>query len=157
MKNISIILLLFIILTVISGCKSGGTYRVTLDPSIDDIYLQNAWISYTAPIRTDMYQFNRRNSANDYYVPFHVELNARYNLMNFYLFAKNEHQLYDTYIEELIIIQAFGKLNEYVFFSFNPGNWINDKNFEKNSYLEWMNNNLPEHIPQTLATVNKIN
>jgi len=156
MKKTSKLILFFIIITAISGCKSTGTYRVTFDPSIDNLYIQSAWISYTAPIRADMFQFNKKNPKSDYITPYHVEINARYNLMDFYLHVKNEQGIYDTYIEELIIIRNSGKLDEYVFFSFNPGNWLNNRGFDESSYQEWIEENMPGHIPLTLAYVEKI-
>jgi hypothetical protein len=60
-------------------------------------------------------------------------------------------------MEDLIKIRNAKLFNEYIFFSFNPGNWINEANFQEGPYKEWMENNMPEHIPLTLAYVEKIN
>jgi len=160
MKNISKLAVLFFIFTALLGCRTtgAGTYRMTFDPSIDDEYVQGAWMSYTVPIRNDMFQYYKKNPKGDYITPFNVEITARNNLINFYSNVQKEYDIdiYDTYIEDLIKIRDSGNLNEYVFFSFNPGNWTNNKDFDKDSYTQWMNNNMPFHIPLTLAHVEKI-
>jgi hypothetical protein len=157
MKKTSIIILTFLIIIAVSGCRStgAGTYRMTLDTSIDDQFVQVAWIAYTAPIRDDMFQYYKKNPNGNYTIPYDVEINARNSLMDFYLLVQKEREIYDNYIEDIIKIRDSGKLNEYVFFSFNPGNWI-DKNFGRDAYTDWMKKNMPDHIPLTLAHVEKI-
>jgi len=155
MKRASNFILLLFILTIF-GCKTVGTYRMTFDPSIGDEIIQAAWISYSVPIRDDMVKYYKKNPNGDYTIPYNVEIAARNNLIDFYLRSQKNYEIYDTYIEDLIKIRAFSKLNEYVFFSFNPGNWTNEKNFNKNSYTEWMDNNVPNHTPLTLVHVEKI-
>jgi hypothetical protein len=157
MKKASIIIITFYIFISVSGCRStgSGTYRMTLDPSINNQFVQAAWIAYTAPIRSDMFQYYKKNPNGNYIIPYDVEINARNSLMDFYLRVQKDYEIYDTYIEDIIKIRDSYKLNEYVFFSFNPGNWI-DRNFEKEIYLKWMKENMPEHVPLTLAHVEKI-
>jgi hypothetical protein len=156
MKKPSILILTFLIL--ITGCRStgSGTYRMTFDPSINDQFVQAAWIAYTAPIRTDMFQYYKKNPDGNYIIPYNIEIDARNSLMDFYSRVQREREIYDIYIEDIIKIRDLYKLDEYVFFSFNPGNWINDKNFEKDAYTDWMNKNMPDHVPLTLAHVEKI-
>jgi hypothetical protein len=77
-------------------------------------------------------------------------------MIDFYLRAQKDQKINDQYIEDLIKIRSSNKLNEYVFFSFNPGTWIDEKHFAEEEYIVWMENNLPEHIPLTLASVRKI-
>jgi hypothetical protein len=129
---------------------------MTLDPSINNQFAQAAWIAYTAPIRTDMFQYYKKNPNGNYIIPYNVEINARNSLMDFYLRVQRDYEIYDSYIEDIIKIRDLYKLDEYVFFSFNPGNWNNDKNFEKNTYTQWMKENMPNHVPLTLARVEKI-
>jgi hypothetical protein len=157
MKKASILISTFLIIMVVSGCRSTGsaTYRMTLDPSIDNQFVQAAWIAYTAPIRSDMFQFYKKNPDGNYIIPYDVEINARNSLMDFYLRVQKDYEINDVYIEDIIKIRDSYRLNEYVFFSFNPGNWI-DKNFEKEIYLKWMKENMPDHVPLTLAHVEKI-
>ena len=158
MKKTFRLILLFSLSMAAIGCKSTGaeTYRITFDPAVDNLFVQSAWIAYTAPIRNDMLQHYKKYPKGDYIVPYNVETDARNNLINFYSQIKKENEIYDDYIEDLIKIRTAGMLNEYIFFSFNPGNWINDKNFEKDSYMEWMNDNMSAHIPLTLAHVEKL-
>jgi len=77
-------------------------------------------------------------------------------LINFYLRVQKEYKINDQYIEDIIKIRSSNKLNEYIFFSFNPGSWVNEKNYNEVEFKNWMKNNMPEHIPVTLAHVKKI-
>jgi hypothetical protein len=140
----------------VSACRTTATYRLTLDPSINDQFVQAAWITYTAPIRTDMFQYYKKNPNGNYIIPYNVEINARNSLMDFYLRVQKDYEIYDSYIEDIIKIRDLYKLDEYVFFSFNPGNWSNDRNFDKNIHTQWMKENMPNHVPLTLAHVEKI-
>jgi hypothetical protein len=129
---------------------------MTLDPSINDQFVQAAWIAYTAPIRTDMLQYYKKNPDGNYITPYNIEIDARNSMMDFYLRVQREHEIYDNYIEDIIKIRDLNKSDEYVFFSFNPGNWNNDRNFDKDAYSDWMKINMPDHVPLTLAHVEKI-
>jgi hypothetical protein len=149
----------------VSISESKAKYRVTLDASISNSYIQSAWLSYIAPIRGDMDKFYSENPEGEYTVPYNIEVDARNSMADFYLRVQKENNLEkifgvafinDQYIEDLIKIRSSNKLNEYVFFSFNPGNWINDKNFNEEEYNNWMENNMPAHIPLTLAYIEKI-
>jgi hypothetical protein len=158
MKKASILFLSFITMILVFGCKTAGsgTYRLTFDPAINDPFIQSAWLSYSAPIRNDMFQYYKKNPNGEYIIPYNVEMEARNSLMDFYLRMQKEYKIYDDYIEDIIKIRDSSRLNDYVFFSFNPGNWINDRNFDREHYIQWMNENMPEHIPITLAHVQKI-
>jgi len=156
MRKTSILLLVFITLVFSCTTTGSGTYRMTFDPAIDDPLIQMAWLSYAVPIRNDMFKYYRKNPNGKYTVPYDVEMDARNTLIDFYLSAKKEYEIYDSYIEDLIKIRSSSKLNDYVFFSFNPGNWTNNGNFDKDLYTLWMKENMPEHTPLTLANVQKI-
>jgi len=158
MKKASILFLSAITITLVFSCATtgAGTYRLTLDSAIDDPFIQGAWLSYAAPIRDDMLKYYKKNPNGEYIIPYNVEMDARNSLMNFYLRAKKDYKIYDSYIEDIIKIRDSSKLSEYVFFSFNPGNWINNRNFNKESYTLWMNENMPRHIPLTLVHIRKI-
>jgi hypothetical protein len=103
-----------------------------------------------------MDSFYAKNPDGEYVIPYNVELDARNSMINFYLRVKNDQPIYDNYIEDLITIRSSNMLDEYVFFSFNPGNWTNDKNFNEEQVTAWMKNNLPEHKPLTLARISKM-
>jgi len=113
-------------------------------------------MSYTAPIRKDMDKFYNQNPNGEYIVPYSVELNARNTMIDFYLRVKKEHEINDSYLEDLIKIRSSNMLNMYVFFSLNPGNWTNDENFQENVFTGWMQTNLPEHVALTLISVRKL-
>jgi len=151
-------LLFAITILLVFSCTStgSGTYRLTFDPAINDPFIQSAWLSYAAPIRGDMFQFYQKNPNGVYIIPYNVEMEARNSLMDFYLRMQKDYKIFDQYIEDIIKIRESSKLNEYVFFSFNKGNWINDMNYDKTSYTRWMNENMPGHIPLTLAHVQRI-
>jgi hypothetical protein len=151
------ILMLFLLFGVF-GCASAPShrFRISFDPSIEDPSVQTAWMSYAYVFINDMNIYYTKNPAGEYIVPYNVELTARNNLIEFYLRVKKEQEIHDSYIEDLIKIRSSNMLNEYVFFSFNPGNWTNDNNFREEQFTAWMNNNLPGHTPQTLASVSKV-
>jgi len=152
------VLVLFSILAFF-GCVSSPSsryrYSITLDSSIKNPFIQSAWVSYSTPIRDDMDKFYFQNPNGDYIVPYDIELNARNNMIDFYLRVKKDYAINDNYIEDLIKIRSSNMLKGYVFFSFNHGNWTNVENFQEEIFTEWMKNNLPEHIPLTLASIKK--
>jgi hypothetical protein len=103
-----------------------------------------------------MDKFYAKNPEEEYIIPYNVELDARNGMIDLYLRVQKDYKINDQYIEDLIKIRSSDKLNEYVFFSFNPGNWINEKNFNEAEYKSWMKTNMPDHIPVTLAHVEKV-
>jgi hypothetical protein len=138
------------------GCAStsSNNYKITLDPSLNSApFIQGAWMQYTAHIRSDMDAFYKNNPDGNYIIPFATELKARSSMIDFYLRVKNDYKINDEYIESLILIRNSNLLNEYVYFSFNPGNWTKDLNLQEEQYEEWMTKNLPGHEPLTLAYV----
>jgi hypothetical protein len=155
MKKSSILILTFFILMA-AGCRSSGTYRVTFDPSVNDQFAQATWIAYTSPIRNNMFQYYKKNPNGNYTVPYDVEINARNSLIYSYLRMQRDYEIHDDYIEDVIKILDSYKLDEYVFFSFNPGNWSNDRNFEKDAYMNWMQENMPDHVPLTPVRVERV-
>jgi hypothetical protein len=136
--------------------SSNVKFMITLDSSISSPFVKSAWLSYIADIQADMKKYYAENPENEYITPYNVEVNARNSMINFYLRVQKEYKINDQYIEDIIKIRSSNKLNEYIFFSFNPGNWINEKNLNEAEYKNWMKNNMPEHIPVTLAHVKKI-
>lgn len=135
--------------------KTNVKYKITISSTISNPFVQSAWFSYIGHIKADMDKFYSQNPEGEYIIPFKVELDARNSMIDFYLRVQKDYKINDLYIEDLIKIRASNKLNEYVFFSFNPGNWINENNYIEENYKNWMKNNLPEHIPVTLAHIEK--
>jgi len=142
-----------------SGAKSSSNaeFKISLDSSISSPFVQGAWLAYTSVILEDMKQFYAENKENDYIIPYNIEVKARNSMADFYLRVQKEYKINDPYIEDLIKIRTLKKINEYIFFSFNPGNWVNEKNYNETEFKNWINTNMPEHKPVTLAHVKKIN
>jgi hypothetical protein len=103
-----------------------------------------------------MDKYYTANPDGDYIIPYDVEVEARNSMIDFYLRVQKEYKINDDYIEDLIKIRSSNFLNEYVYFSFNPGNWVKGDDFQERYYFDWMKNNMPGHVPVTLATVEKI-
>jgi len=166
MKNKLCKICLLLCSVLISSCVSVSTqtskpsskakYMISLDSSISNPFVQSAWLAYTAPIKEDMENYYAKNPESEYIIPFDIEVSARNGMVDFYLRVQKEYKINDQYIEDLIKIRSLNKLNEYIFFSYNPGNWVNEKKFNEAEYKNWMKNNFPEHIPVTLAHVKKI-
>jgi len=161
MKNLCKITLAFFFILTVIGCASSPSsskfrYNLTYDSSIKNPYVLSAWISYAAPIKSDMDKFYTQNPDGDYVVPYSVELEARNSMIDFYLRVKKDYPLNDNYIEDLIKIRSSNMLDKYVFFSFNPGNWTNEESFQEEIFADWKKTNLPEHIPLTLMTVKRL-
>jgi len=102
-----------------------------------------------------MKKFYAGSPEKEYIIPYNTEVSARNSMINFYLRVQKDYKINDQYLEDLIKIRTANKLNEYIFFSFNVGDWVNEKNFNEAEYKNWIKNNLPEHIPVTLAHVKK--
>jgi len=139
-----------------STTSSNAKFMITIDSSISNPFIKSAWLSYSAYIKQDMDKYYAGSPENEYIIPYNVEVDARNSMIDFYLRVKKQYIINDTYIEDLISIRSSKKLNEYIFFSFNPGNWVNEKNFNEIEYKNWIKSNMPEHIPVTLAHVKKI-
>jgi len=140
-----------------SNSASNVKFMITLDSSISDPFIKSAWISYTSHIQADMKKYYAENPEGEYIIPYNIEVNARNSMIDFYLRVQKDYKINDQYIEDLIKIRSSNKLNEYIFFSFNPGNWVNEKNFNEVEYKNWMKSNMPEHTPVTLAHLKKVN
>ena len=157
MKGIFKGIFILSVVAMIFSCASTPkhSYKIFISPEISNPFVRSAWLSYTSVIRADMDKFYNKNSEGEYTIPFNTELEARNSMIDFYLRVQKDYIINDQYFEDLIKIRSSNKFKEYVFFSFNPGNWINEKNFNEEEYKQWMNNNMPEHIPLTLARVEK--
>jgi len=156
-KGIIVLLCALLVLGCISTPSSKWRYSIIIDPVVTNPFVQSAWMSYTAHIRADMDKYYDNNPEGEYIIPFNVELNARNSMLDFYLRVQKDYRIDDEYIEDLLKIRASNLLAEYVFFSFNPGNWVNENNFQEEKCKEWLDNNMPEHIPLTLAHVERVN
>jgi len=154
--RICLLLYSVLVFACVSTPTSKAKFIITLDSSISNPFIQGAWLSYTTHIQADMKKYYNGNPENEYIIPYDVEVNARNSMIDFYLRVQKEQKVNDQYIEDLIKIRSSNKLDEYIFFSFNPGNWIKEKDFNEVEYKNWMKNNMPEHIPVTLAHVKKI-
>jgi hypothetical protein len=145
---------------VVVGCastpKDNGKYRIILDSEISGPFIQGAWMQYTSHIRSDMSKYYSENPDGNYIITYNTELDARNSLIDFYLRVQKEYKINDAYIEDLIKIRDAKLFNEYVFFSFNPGNWINEENFQEEILKKWMEENMQSHIPLTLAHIERL-
>ena len=155
-KGIIVLFSAILIFGCVSIPSSKRRYSIIINPAVTNSFVQSAWLSYTAHIRADMDKYYNNNQEGEYIIPFDVELDARNSMLDFYLRVQKDYRINDEYIEDLLKIRASNLLAEYVFFSFNPGNWINENNFQEEKYREWMDNNMPGHIPLTLARVERI-
>lgn len=152
--------LLLVFSLFVFGCattsSTKGKYVITVDPAVTNPFVQSAWLAYTSHIRGDMEIFYKKNPEGVYTKPCNVEIGARNSMIEMYLRIRKDYEFQDEYIEDLIKIRSSNMLNEYVFFSFNTENWSNDGNYQEDKYKEWMSNNLPNHIPLTLAKIEKV-
>jgi hypothetical protein len=138
--------------------KNTAQYRILLDSSLEsNSMVMAAWIGYTAYISNDMEKYYDENPDGDYVIPYDTEMVARNSLIDFYLRVQKEYKIHDDYIEDLIKLRKANHLNEYVFYSFNPGTWVNDQNYQEETYRKWLKLRMPKHIPLTLARVERIN
>lgn len=158
-KGIILGLSLFLIMIFFS-CASApatkGKYAITIDSAVNNPFVQSVWLGYTAHIRADMEAFYKNNPEGEYIKSYNAEKIARNSMIEMYLRIQKEQSINDEYIEDLIKIRSADMFDEYVFFSFNTGNWNNEKNFQESKYKEWMANNLPNHKPLTLAKIEKL-
>ena len=160
MKKTFVIVFLLLILMTFFGCtttsSTKGKYAITIDPSVKNPFAQSIWFGYISYFKRDMDVFYKNNPEGIYSKPYNIEVDARNSMIEMYLRIRKEREFQDVYIEDLIKIRNSNMLNEYVFFSFNTGNWNNDENYQEDKYIKWMKNNLPNHIPLTLAKIEKV-
>ena len=161
-KRFMVILVLFFMICTFSCTSSpaptlGERFTIVLDPMFfDQGVFREGWLVYASYIRGNMEEFYRDNPDGEYIIPFDVEIRARNFMLFFYAQAKRDNDnIHDDYLENLIKIRGANFFNEYVFICFNQPTWIYDENFQIEKFAEWMRANIPEHIPLTLAWVVK--
>lgn len=153
---------------VLNGCASGPaqkakgpTYSLIFDQSImSDSRTLASWMSYCGTIDKDMEAYDAANPDGGYFVPFAVELEARQRILQTYAEIGENVELkdksVDPYIGDMMRISEAGYMKEYVYYSFNPGQWEKPADLHEVEYRAWIQANLPDHKPLTLGRVEKV-
>ncbi len=170
MKIVLKLSLVIIPVSLLLGCLSSPKVQetnskeeaVTIDVSLDPSLMSNdaslaSWLAYAIIIADEMNTYYTQQPSGNFILTFAIELSAREGMIEQYVSLKNNGDLPETYqyVEELLLIENAGFLEEYVFFSFNPGTWENDKGFIEADFTNWKEINLSNHQPLTLATIEK--
>jgi hypothetical protein len=156
------VVLLFGCTTSQNSVSNNKGTEINISINLDSSIMSNdaslaSWMGYAIIIADEMENFYEENPNGIYIIPFDIELLARESMIELYLDLKNNQKINEEYlyVEELILIKNANYLKEYVFFSFNPGTWINNDNLIEKNYFDWKNNNIPEHKPLILAYIKK--
>lgn len=159
---ISIVTLMMLTSCLTTRDDSKPRYSISMDGSLmSDVLASSSWLSYTGVIKEDMEAFYSENPEGEYVLSFNTENNARIRLCDsYYEMKEGSKDQYDfetvEYIDELTQIKDAGYMKEYVYYSFNTGEWEDEPDLRTSNYESWMEMNLPEHEPQTLASVEYI-
>jgi hypothetical protein len=167
-KNVILDVVIAFLVVLLFGCASTGNSvsknnsEIKISVNLDQSIISNQgslapWMAYAIIIASEMERYYKNNPNGEFIVSYENELLAREAMIEYYLELKNKRELSENYqyLEEMIMIKNAGYLKEYVFFSFNPGAWVNTDNLIERNYLNWRNNNIPRHRPLTLAYITK--
>lgn len=153
-----------LISTVEAKSKKKAEYTIVIDQSLygnseKKSLALASWFSYAGIINSDLEVFSKENPGTEYIRSYETELKARKHMIDSYQQMFTNMKLQETdkdeYLEEVKKISDSGFIQEYVFYSFNKYNWQVPEGLREKDYQEWMQSNLPNHQPQTLADVRK--
>ena len=161
--------ILFVLLIFMQGCmqtnirestpESKTMYKLILDTSLleqsNEVFA--AWLAYggTRSVWANEGFYDANPKAKAYKYTFKEELKARETLFNLWNeFKEKEHTLTNEYLDELLKVGLAGYIPEYVWYYYNTPDWEKPSiKLRMNKFIQWKNQYLVNHIPQTLATI----
>jgi hypothetical protein len=130
------------------GVTDGDTFYLAERALTDDDAVLQSWVTYSLTKSACQLQIGGDNPARA--SSFDCELTARRLLLETW----TEKQVFnpllaDQYLDELVLIQRAGFLDEYVAGNFQRSGWQLPDNIDIPAYRRWQQNNVPSHRPQT--------
>ncbi|UCC95954.1 MAG: hypothetical protein JSW40_04190 [Candidatus Omnitrophota bacterium] len=166
MKTIVLLAVIFLLCVSYSPCYTYSKseqkdYRVILDASLsENSSVSAAWLAY-AVTRGLWYEKTFLETFPDekeYRYTFEEEVEAREFLAQVWVeLSQKDTSIHDRYLDELVFVTEHGYLKEYVFFYFEDPQWGVDRNsLRMMEFIQWAQEHIPQHQPETLATISEI-
>lgn len=156
MRQISGLCLFFLIalaacngeIYVRDGVTDGDTFYLAERALTDDDAALQSWVSYSLTRSTCQLQIGGENPARA--SSFDCELTARRLLLESWTDKQIMNPLLaDRYLDELVLIQRAGFLDEYVAGNFRKAHWQLPADIDMPAYRSWRQSNVPSHKPMT--------
>jgi hypothetical protein len=130
------------------GVTDGDTFYLAQRALIDDDAALQSWVSYSLTRSTCQLQIGGANPARA--SSFECELTARRLLLETWTDKQIINPLLaDEYLDELVLIQRAGFLDEYVARNFRKAHWQLPDDIDIPAYREWRQDHVPAHKPVT--------
>jgi hypothetical protein len=125
------------------GADQETKQEVILHPSLieRDQYIGAVWILYATTL-----SILPKNT-------FESEVTARSAMMVTWSSDGKKEGLQDKYLDELLMIEKSGYMNEYVWIYLRDPNWKEPLGLRLSEFVNWRHHNLPNHEVQTLAVL----
>lgn len=131
------------------GVTDGDTFYLARRAVTDGDPAYQSWVRYSLARSTCQLQLGGENPARE--SSFDCELASRRLLAD--AWRENAGLLAeDPYLDELLIVDDAGYLEEYVAEAFRRRHWTLPDDLDRRGYRRWMRATLPDHRPETLIT-----
>jgi len=130
------------------GVTDGDTFYLAERALTDSDPALQSWVSYSLTRSTCQLQIGGDNPAREN--SFDCEHTARRLLLDTWIEKQSENPVIaDEYLDELVLIQRAGFLDEYVARHFRRSHWQLPDNIDIREYRRWQRKNVPSHRPMT--------
>lgn len=157
MRTVSVILAFFALaacqggIYVRDGVTDGDTFYLSTRAMADDDPAYQSWVRYSLARSTCQLEIGGPNPARA--TSFDCELTARRLMLESWREHKaHSPSLSDPYLDDLLVVQDSGYLDEYVAQSFGQPNWQLPEGLQTGKYRRWKKANLRRHEPKTRIT-----
>lgn len=130
------------------GVTDGDTFYLADVALQDDDPVLQSWVSYSLTRSACQLQIGGDNPARA--SSFECERMAREHLVETWQEQRSDSQASgDEYLDDLLLVQQAGYLDEYVAHYFHRRSWQLPADIETRAFDEWRRELLPGHKPQT--------
>ena len=131
------------------GVTDGDTFFLAKRAMSDGDPAYQSWVRYSLARSTCQLNLGGDNPARE--SSFDCELASRRLLAD--AWRENAGLVAaDVYLDELLIVDDAGYLEEYVASTFRRRHWTLPDDLDRRGYRRWMHDTLPDHAPETLIT-----
>ena len=149
---------LFIATAFLAGCTSdiyvrggvtdGDTFYLAERALTDDDPVLQSWVAYSLAKSTCQLQIGGENPARA--SSYGCEFTARRILLDTWEEKRAEQpQIYDEYLDSLVLVREAGYLDEYVAHYFHHQEWLVPAEVDDRKFRRWRRRHLRKHQPET--------
>jgi hypothetical protein len=131
------------------GVTDGDTFFLADRAISDDDPAYQSWVRYSLARSACQLRIGGDNPARE--TSFDCELTARRLLADAWR-EKAGLSAQDPYLDDLLMVDEAGYLEEYVAAEFRKRDWMLPGGLETRAYRRWMRSTLPGHDPETRIT-----